>query len=98
MQLALFDQPPVATPKKITKAIVSKSKTNWIEWVYTKENPRPVLHKKQVINVRFRSGWDSTHTSESSKPFSYWVDDFNCFKWQDKYPLDDIVAYQLSDP
>lgn len=90
MQFDLFGfKQPTPKPKTQVKA------ANWVDWVYTTEKPRPVLPNKQLINVKFRGGWNSTGTDEASKPFSYWIDDFNCFKWQDKFPLNDIVAYQL---
>lgn len=91
MQLDLFAFAPPKTKVQPVK------KTNWLDWVYTPEKPRPALDKRQIINVRFRGGWDSSCTDERNKSFGYWVDDFNCFKWQDKYPLDDIVAYQLCE-
>lgn len=91
MQLNLFgiEQPiPVQTKPK-------PPKQNWIDWTYTPDKPHPALPKKQIINIKLRDGWESSRTDERNKPFSYWFDDFNCFKWQKKYPLSDVIAYQV---
>lgn len=87
MQFDLFgivQQPQKTKPKQ------------WIDWDYSLENPHPKLPKNKIINIRFRSGWESTNSPEKDKPFGYWLDkDFNGFKWLQKYPEDDVVAYQV---